>query len=40
MDEQVLKTALFPLLETGVNGIMTDYPVLVSNVLNEWKSSQ
>ena len=39
MDEQVLKTALFKLLETGVDGIMTDYPVLVSNVLNEWKSS-
>ncbi len=40
MDEQVLKTALFTLLETGVDGIMTDYPLLVSRVLNEWKSSQ
>jgi len=39
MNEQVLKTALFRLLETGVDGIMTDYPVLVSSVLNEWKSS-
>jgi len=40
MDEQVLKTALFKLLETGVDGIMTDYPLLVSNVLNELKPSQ
>lgn len=39
MDEQVLKTALFKLLETGVDGIMTDYPLLVSRILNEWKSS-
>lgn len=39
MDEQVLKTALFTLFKTGVDGIMTDYPLLVSRVLNEWKSS-
>ena len=39
MDEQILKTALFTLFETGVDGIMTDYPLLVSRVLNEWKST-
>lgn len=38
-DEQVLRTALFKLLETGVDGIMTDYPLLMRNILNEWKSS-
>ncbi len=36
----VQRKAFAALLETGVDGIMTDYPVLVSNVLNEWKSSQ
>ena len=36
MDEQVLKSAIFALLETGVDGIMTDYPVLVRKVLNQW----
>lgn len=40
MDEHLLKTALFKLLETGVDGIMTDYPVMVSKILNEWKSSR
>lgn len=40
VNEQFFKKALYPLLETGVDGIMTDYPKLVRNVIDEWKSSR